>query len=87
MHSLTGTPGMIARLEVDYKRPTPLHTELQFRAQLDRVDGRKTYASAKVFADDRVTAEAQALILSVSAERVSDLYMEGLERESEDREA
>ncbi len=87
VHSLTGTPGMTARLTVDYKRPTPLHTELQFRAQLDRVDGRKIYASGKVFADDRVTATAEALFLSVSPERVSDLYMEGQERDSEERDS
>jgi len=86
VHSLTGTPGMTAHLRVDYKLPTPLHTELQFRAQLDRVDGRKIYASGKVFADDRVTATAEALFLSVSPERLSDLYMEGQERDAEERD-
>lgn len=86
VHSLTGTPGMTARLEVDYKRPTPLHTELRFKAQLERIEGRKIYASGKVFADDRVTATAQALFLSVSPDRMSDLYMAGQEREEEQRE-
>ncbi len=85
VHSLTGTPGMTARLVVDYKRPTPLHTRLDFKAQLDRIEGRKIYASGKVFAEDRVTATAEALFLSVSAERLSDLYMEGQEREEEAR--
>jgi len=85
VNSLTGNPGMTARLTIDYKRPTPLHTELRFEAQLDRTEGRKTYASGKVFADDRVTATAEALFVAVSDERLSDLYMEGLEREEEQR--
>lgn len=86
VHSLTGTPGMTARLVIDYKRPTPLHTELRFKAQLDRVEGRKIYASGKVLAEDRVTATAEALFLSVSADRMSDLYMAGQEREAESRD-
>ena len=86
VNSLTGNAGMTARLTVDYKRPTPLHTKLHFQAQLDRVDGRKTFVSGIVFADDRVTATAEALFLSVSADRLSDLYMEGQEREEELRE-
>lgn len=86
VNSLTGNPGMTARLTVDYKLPTPLHTTLTFKAQLDRVDGRKTFASGKVFADDRLTASAEALFLTVSAERLSDLYMEGQERDGDPRE-
>ena len=72
---------MTARLTIDYKRPTPLHTNLNFKAQLDRIDGRKIYASGKVFADDRLTATAEALFLSVNAEKLSNLYMEGQERD------
>jgi acyl-coenzyme A thioesterase PaaI-like protein len=83
VYSLTGNPGMTARLTIDYKRPTPLNTELLFKAQLVRVDGRKTYASGKVFANDRLTATAEALFLNISDERLSDLYMEGQEREEE----
>jgi acyl-coenzyme A thioesterase PaaI-like protein len=85
VYSLTGTPGMTARLTIDYKRPTPLNTELIFKAQLVQVDGRKTYVSGKVFADDRLTASAEALFLNISADRLSDLYMEGQEREEEQR--
>lgn len=85
VNSLTGNPGMTARLTIDYKRPTPLHTELHFKAQLDRTEGRKTYASGKVFAGDRVTATAEALFVAVSPERLSDLYMEGQERDEVQR--
>jgi acyl-CoA thioesterase FadM len=81
VNSLTGSPGMTARLIVDYKRPTPLHTDLTFRAQLDRVDGRKIYASGQVIADDVITASADALFVSVSADKLADLYMASQERE------
>jgi acyl-coenzyme A thioesterase PaaI-like protein len=83
VNSLTGQPSMTASLNVNYKRPTPLHTKLHFKAQLDRTEGRKIYASGKVIADDRVTATAEALFLSVSAEKLSDLYMQGQERDEE----
>ncbi len=83
VYSLTGEPGMTARLTIDYKRPTPLHTDLHFKAQIDRVEGRKTYVSGKVLADDRVTATAEGLFLSVSTERMSELYMAGRQREEE----
>ncbi len=83
VNSLTGTPGMTANLSVDYKLPTPLHTELSFKAQLDRIDGRKIFASGKLFAEDRVTATAEALFVSVNDERLSDLYMRRQEREEE----
>ena len=83
VNSLTGSPGMTARLIIDYKRPTPLHTDLIFKAQLDRMDGRKIYASGKLFAEERVTASAEALFVSVSPEKLADLYTASHEREQE----
>jgi len=83
VNSLTGTPGMTAKLSVDYKLATPLHVELCFKAQLDRVEGRKIYASGKLFAEDRVTASAEALFVAVNDEHLSDLYMRRQEREEE----
>ena len=74
---------MTARLIVDYKSPTPLHTDLVFKAKLDRVDGRKIYASGEVFAGDTLTASAEALFLSVSADHLAELYMASQERQEE----
>jgi acyl-coenzyme A thioesterase PaaI-like protein len=42
--SLTGSPGMTGTLTIRYRQPTPLHTELQFDAWIERVDGRKIFA-------------------------------------------
>jgi acyl-coenzyme A thioesterase PaaI-like protein len=83
VNSLTGCSGMTARLSIDYKLPTPLHTELCFRGKLERTEGRKVYASGEVLAADRLTASAEALFVSVNSDRLSDLYMERQQREEE----
>ena len=83
VNSLTGSPGMTARLTVDYKSPTPLHTDLRFDARLDRVEGRKIFASGKIYANDVCTASAEALFVSVSPERLAELYSVSHEREEQ----
>jgi acyl-coenzyme A thioesterase PaaI-like protein len=71
--SLTGNPGMTASLTVRYRRPTPLHTPLRFDAAVDRVEGRKIYASGRLLVGENVTAEAEALFVSVDPERFQAL--------------
>jgi acyl-coenzyme A thioesterase PaaI-like protein len=75
-NSLSGTPGMTAMLQVNYRQPTPLHTELRFEARLDRVEGRKIYASGEVYAGERRTADATGLFVSVEPERFRRLLEE-----------
>lgn len=72
-NSLSGSPGMTARLTVNYRRPTPLHTPLRFEAQLDRVEGRKIYVTGQVYAQDELTAEADGLFVSVQPEKFRGL--------------
>jgi len=79
--SLTGNPGMTASLTVRYRRPTPLHVTLRFEAGVDRVEGRKIYASGSVSVDGTVTAEAEALFISVDAERFQALLEQTRTRE------
>jgi len=79
--SLTGNPGMTASLTVRYRRPTPLHVTLRFEAVVDRVEGRKIFASGRVLAGETVTAEAEALFISVDAERFQALLEEARTRE------
>jgi acyl-coenzyme A thioesterase PaaI-like protein len=83
VNSLTGSAGMTANLSIDFKEPTPLHTVLSFKARLDRTEGRKVFVSGNVHADGRLTAEAEALFVSVNDERFRDLYMRRQEREEE----
>lgn len=74
--SLTGNPGMTAGLTVRYRRPTPLRTGLTFDAGVDRVEGRKIFASGRLLAGETVTAEAEAVFVSIDAERFQALIRE-----------
>ena len=62
--SLSGTQGMTAHLEVDYRSPTPLGEELTLRGWLDGTDDRKIWARATLHAGERLCAEAMALFLA-----------------------
>ena len=72
VNSLTGNPGMTARLTVNYRNPTPLYTDLRFEAFIDRVEGRKTLTHCHLYAGDQLTAEAEGLFVSVDREKFLD---------------
>ncbi|HET9443107.1 MAG TPA: PaaI family thioesterase, partial [Acidimicrobiales bacterium] len=63
--SMSGKPGMTGTLTVRYRRPTPLHTDLRFEAELVRTEGRKIFTTGRVHAGDEMTAEAEAVFISV----------------------
>ena len=65
VQSATGNPGMTGRLVVNYRRPTPLHTELRFHGKVDNVEGRKIYTSATLHAGETLCAESEGLFISV----------------------
>lgn len=71
--SITGNAGMTGTLTVRYRRPTPLHRELIFDAGVDKVEGRKIFASATISADGEVTAEAEGIFISLTAERFDEM--------------
>jgi acyl-coenzyme A thioesterase PaaI-like protein len=77
--SLSGTVGMTGTLTVRYRSPTPLYQELRFRAQVDGVEGRKIFTSGTCHAGDRLTAEAEAIFVSVDFSKIKDL-LAGRER-------
>lgn len=55
-----------AYLKVDYRRVTPLDVELHWDATLDRVEGRKRYATGRLTdADGNVLAVAEALFVEL----------------------
>jgi hypothetical protein len=56
-------PGMTGTLKVRYLRPSPLNTDLQLEAWLDRVEGRKTIINAEMRNGDAVTASCEALFI------------------------
>jgi acyl-coenzyme A thioesterase PaaI-like protein len=74
--SLGGQPGMTGTLTIRYRSPTPLHTELRLEARVDRVEGRKTFASGEIHAGERLCAEAEGIFVSVGRERFERLALE-----------
>jgi len=74
--SLGGSPGFTGTLAVRYRVPTPLHAELRFECRIDRVEGRKTFASGRVLAGDVLCAEAEAIFVSARPERFQQLLEE-----------
>ena len=56
--------------------PTPLHAELRFDCRIDRIEGRKTFATGQVFAGSVLCAEAEAIFVSARPERFQQLLEE-----------
>jgi acyl-coenzyme A thioesterase PaaI-like protein len=69
----SGNRGFTAELTVRYRRPTPYGVPLTVPGRTDEVDGRRVRASAEIVADGVVTAEASALFLTPSPERLAEL--------------
>lgn len=83
VQSLSGNPGMTGTLTVRYRKPTPLHEELKFEAEWVRSEGRKIFCEGKVFADGVLTAEAEAIFVSIPVERMKELMKQRQAREQE----
>ena len=66
--SMVSTPAYTGRLTVSYLGPTPIGTELQFRARLQRQDGRKLWIEGEATVDGDRFAEAEGLFIAVPAE-------------------
>lgn len=64
---LTGT------LHVEYLKPTPLGVELECRARVDEVKGRKVTVSARVLANGDECARGQVIAVQVPDEMLRDL--------------
>jgi len=71
--SLGGQPGMTGTLTIRYRKPTPLHADLRIVAQIDRMEGRKTFTTGAMHAGDLVTAEADAVFIRVDMARIAEL--------------
>ena len=54
-----------AYLKVDYRNVTPLDVELQVRAHIEKIDGRKRFLQAAIYNDGVLTAEATALFIEL----------------------
>jgi acyl-coenzyme A thioesterase PaaI-like protein len=84
--SLSGNPGMTARLIVNYRSPTPLHAELHLIGRLSGVDGRKIFTEGQLFAiqpdgSEQLCAEAEGLFIGMAFGRFDDLIAARAEAE------
>ncbi|HEX7443867.1 MAG TPA: PaaI family thioesterase [Acidimicrobiales bacterium] len=76
--SLSGNPGMTARLTVNYRTPTPLHADLVMVGELVGVEGRKIFTRGRLLAPEpdggeRLCAEAEGLFVSIDFSKLARL--------------
>lgn len=66
---IVGTPAYTGSLTVRFRRPIPIGVPLEFRAWLDRRDGRRLHIAASCAAGDEQVASCEALFIVVDLER------------------
>lgn len=71
--TFSGSPGMTARLTVNYRRPTPLRVPLVIEGRFDRKEGRKVFTTGRILADGQVTAEAEGLFVAIEFAKFREL--------------
>ena len=62
-------PAFTGELTIRYKAPTPIRTELEFRAWLRERDGRKLWIDAEATHDGKVLCTASGLFIAIDRER------------------
>ncbi|MCU0273693.1 MAG: PaaI family thioesterase [Acidimicrobiales bacterium] len=58
-----GATGMTARLDISFRRATPVGVPVELRARFTGADGRKRFGEGALLVDGEVTAEATALFV------------------------
>jgi acyl-coenzyme A thioesterase PaaI-like protein len=58
-------PARTAYLTVNYRAITPIGVELQLEATVDRREGRKRFASGRLYDGDRLIADCDALFVEL----------------------
>ena len=71
-------PSVTGTLTIRYRSPTPVDTPLHFVAEVDRIEGRKTFAVGRCTTPDgTVASEAEAIFIAVDPTMVP-AFTEGL---------
>jgi acyl-coenzyme A thioesterase PaaI-like protein len=70
----SGHPGMTGRLSVRYRRPTPLHAEVEMEGWTEQIDGRRVVTRGTLSVDGVVTAEAEGLFVVIDLERALEYF-------------
>ena len=66
---MRGVAGPTRRLEIRYRKPTPLYERLRFEAWVDRVDDRKVHVHGHCLLGDRRVTEAEAIFVRFAPDR------------------
>ena len=61
-------------MTVRYRKPTPLYADLRFEGWVDRVEGRKIFTVGRSLHEGELTAEADAVFITVDFSKIADLY-------------
>ena len=69
----SGNPGMTGTLEIRYRSPTPVRTELRFEGRLDRVEGRRILTSGGVWSGEVLCAESTGVFVSIDVGKFQEL--------------
>lgn len=70
---MSGNAGPTARLQMRYRKPTPLRRPLRFEGWVAQREERKVHSAGRLLVDDVVTVEAEGLYIIVDPERVVNL--------------
>ena len=74
----TVAPSVTGTLTIRYRRPTPVDTPLRFVAEVDRIEGRKTFAVGRcTIPDGTLVSEAEAIFIAVDP-RMVPAFREGM---------
>ena len=71
--SMSGSPGMTARLTVNYRKPTPWGKPLRFEARIIKLEGRKVFTEGTCYSGSTLTAQADGLFISVDFDKLAEL--------------
>jgi Thioesterase superfamily len=69
-----GVASFTGSLTIHYRLPTPMGTPLRFTAHVERESGKQSFLKGRVLSGDRVTAEAEAIFISVDPERMRAMF-------------
>jgi acyl-coenzyme A thioesterase PaaI-like protein len=70
---MRGVAGPTKKLEVRFRRPTPLGVAVAFEGWQERVEGREIHAAGRLLAGDEVCVEARGCFAQVPVERIMRL--------------